>query len=251
MTFSGTVDPGQPGRILRIQRRLADSGVTRGRRRDQPAAGTGRRSRSPGTAPPATVVLRRAAREPVRRAGRRRHDHRDEPGRRHARRLTASDAARPVVHDRCTVVPVRVRWQGRSSRPRTTGTMRTLLAVAAASAALLSATATASAGIWTAVPSGTTETITALDHRADKTVFGTANGKIFTLAGGQRKDFPGPRGHRPEAQPVGDDRRRGAHRREGRAVHRRRHDVGLRRPAADVQHRRRLPGAAAPFRCRP
>lgn len=28
VTFSGTVNPGQPGRILRIQRRLADSGVT-------------------------------------------------------------------------------------------------------------------------------------------------------------------------------------------------------------------------------
>jgi hypothetical protein len=28
VVFSGTVDPGQPGRILRIQRRLADSGVT-------------------------------------------------------------------------------------------------------------------------------------------------------------------------------------------------------------------------------
>lgn len=28
VTFTGTVEPGQPGRILRIQRRLADSGVT-------------------------------------------------------------------------------------------------------------------------------------------------------------------------------------------------------------------------------
>ena len=66
-----------------------------------------------------------------------------------------------------------------------------LLALAAACAVLLCTAATASAGIWTAVPSGTTETITALDHRADKTVFGTANGKIFTVAGGQRASFPG------------------------------------------------------------
>ena len=69
--------------------------------------------------------------------------------------------------------------------------MRLLLAVAATSVALLASTASASAGIWTAVTSGTTETITALDHRADKTVFGTANGKIFTVAGGQRASYPG------------------------------------------------------------
>lgn len=69
--------------------------------------------------------------------------------------------------------------------------MRILLAVAATSVALLASTASASAGIWTPVSSGTTETITALDHRADKTVFGTANGKIFTVAGGQRASFPG------------------------------------------------------------
>lgn len=69
--------------------------------------------------------------------------------------------------------------------------MRSLLVVVAACAALLASTATATAGIWTPVGSGTTETITALDHRADKTVFGTVNGKIFTLAGGQRKDYPG------------------------------------------------------------
>lgn len=47
------------------------------------------------------------------------------------------------------------------------------------------------ASIWTPVASGTTETITAVSHRADSTVFGTANGKIFTLAGGQRASFPG------------------------------------------------------------
>ncbi len=69
--------------------------------------------------------------------------------------------------------------------------MRHLLALVAACAVTLCSAATASAGIWTAVNSGTTETITALDHRADKTVFGTANGKIFTLAGGQRASFPG------------------------------------------------------------
>ncbi len=69
--------------------------------------------------------------------------------------------------------------------------MRTLLVLAGAIAVLLTSAVTASAGIWTPVSSGTTETITALDHRADKTVFGTANGKIFTLAGGQRATFPG------------------------------------------------------------
>jgi Bacterial Ig domain len=69
--------------------------------------------------------------------------------------------------------------------------MRSLVVVLCSAAMLLTSTATASAGIWTPVNSGTTETITALDYRADKTVFGTANGKIFTLAGGQRASFPG------------------------------------------------------------
>jgi hypothetical protein len=69
--------------------------------------------------------------------------------------------------------------------------VRTIIASVIASVVLLASTAPASAAIWTAVGSGTTETITALDHRSDKTVFGTANGKIFTLAGGQRASFPG------------------------------------------------------------
>lgn len=64
------------------------------------------------------------------------------------------------------------------------------LLVVAASAAAGAPTAHA-ASIWTPIASGTTETITAVSHRADRTVFGTANGKIFTLAGGQRASFPG------------------------------------------------------------
>ncbi len=58
--------------------------------------------------------------------------------------------------------------------------MRTLLVAVGTAAALLVSTATASAGIWTAAPSNTTQDITAVDYRAaDQLFYATANGKIF------------------------------------------------------------------------
>jgi hypothetical protein len=58
--------------------------------------------------------------------------------------------------------------------------MRLLLVVAATAALMLSATASASAGIWAPFGSGTTEDITAVDYRApDQLYYTTANGKIF------------------------------------------------------------------------
>jgi hypothetical protein len=60
----------------------------------------------------------------------------------------------------------------------------------AAFGTLAAAPATHAASIWTPVASGTTETITAVAYRADKTVLGTANGKIFS-GGVQRANVPG------------------------------------------------------------
>lgn len=80
------------------------------------------------------------------------------------------------------------------SRLTTTATRRRLPAAGLlvfAAGGLACAPGAQAASIWTPVASGTTETITAVSYRADRTVFGTANGKIFTLAGGQRASFPG------------------------------------------------------------
>lgn len=58
--------------------------------------------------------------------------------------------------------------------------MRLLLVVTATAALMLSAAATASAGIWTARPSGTTQEITAVDYRAaDQLYYATSNGQIL------------------------------------------------------------------------
>jgi hypothetical protein len=58
--------------------------------------------------------------------------------------------------------------------------MRTLLVLAAAIAALLLSTASASAGIWTPQASGTTQEITAIDYRAVNDIYvATANGQIL------------------------------------------------------------------------
>ncbi len=58
--------------------------------------------------------------------------------------------------------------------------MRVLLVVAATAALMLSATASASAGIWSARASGTTQDITAVDYRAqDQLYYATANGQIL------------------------------------------------------------------------
>jgi len=61
--------------------------------------------------------------------------------------------------------------------------MRLLLVVAATAALMLSATASASAGIWSARASGTTQDITAVDYRApDQLFYATANGQILKNA---------------------------------------------------------------------
>jgi len=60
-----------------------------------------------------------------------------------------------------------------------------LLAGALGTLALGAAAAPASAGIWTEVPSGTTEDITAIEYQgADRFWFTTGNGKIFKRIGG-------------------------------------------------------------------
>lgn len=74
---------------------------------------------------------------------------------------------------------------------RATARLRHLALTGLVAAGVGAAAPAASAGIWTPVPSGTTETITALSYLPGSTLFGTANGKIFTLAGGLRANFPG------------------------------------------------------------
>lgn len=70
---------------------------------------------------------------------------------------------------------------------------RRALAIAGAAgiAAALSVPAAASATIWTPVDSGTSDTISALSHRADRTVLGTTTGKIQVVGAGLRRQYPG------------------------------------------------------------
>ncbi|MDQ8042966.1 MAG: hypothetical protein AAGC46_01860 [Solirubrobacteraceae bacterium] len=64
-----------------------------------------------------------------------------------------------------------------------------VLAASAVVAAVFAPAAHADA-VWTPVASGTTETITAIDHRATSTVFGTSGGKIFRLSGSPLTSAP-------------------------------------------------------------
>ncbi len=119
--------------------------------------------------------------------------------------------------------------------------MRRMLTVTLAALVFTSAVPAARATIWTGVNSGTTETITALDYRADKTVFGTANGNIFTLAGGLRKSFPGLAVIDLKLNPSGTTGVAVLSGGKVVAVHGRREHVGRGDTAADLQeHRARL-----------
>lgn len=82
-----------------------------------------------------------------------------------------------------------------STHPRATARPRRRVALAVAGASVaavgLAAPQVASAGIWTPVASGTTDTISAVSHRAERTVFGTTTGKVHVVGAGQRGSWPG------------------------------------------------------------